>query len=273
MRNLIKGCLLTVMAISLFACGPALSKKYEESSKEEDLSKIAKEISPKDFELLKSFIIESTGENKDLSRYSYNALLMEATIMGGQREKERQAEQKKKEDEKAIRQKMELLCAKKWKIKEYAYQKALLDTSEEGVEFAKMMFKRGFSEAHEPQFSIKERPEGTVLMVIFDEAMTNVLTGNKKRRKIYSMDGTYKEVDGNKVVAAGTWKFIAMNKIQEKRPSPKKDSVDAKEQGDMFILNIDYLDGNAFSFSEWHSATATYNTSGANYYVIMESVQ
>lgn len=274
MRLFKAGILFIIIGISLIACTSGLDLKYNESSKEEDLIEVAKKISPRELDLIKKYILESKAENEDLNGYNYRSLLIMAEEAERIKEEKKLAWEKEQEEKKIIMKKAEVLCAKSWKIKEYAYQMQLPDTSEEMVEMAKNTFMSLLARAGaEPHFSVKEKSDGAVLMVVYDEVMMKYITDNYKRRKIYSMDGMYKEVIGSKVLVTGTWEFADVNKIKERRPSPGSASVNAEDKGETVILNVEYLDENAFSFSEWQSSTTNLGSTGGCFYVIMESAK
>jgi len=199
-----------ILLILTVSCKSGLEKKYNKSSKEKDLIEISEQISLEDLKLLADYISKLEHSQQPIDNETYKGLLYHATFEEKERlsiieeEKEEEKRKEKQEEEERIlkleaTKKTEILCAHKWRMKEYSF---VLESSEElsGIKMTDEVFK---SE---------------------DKGWTK-----------YADDGTFKTDNGRK----GTWEFVAVNKIRETvEPSPHF-GLSKKEVYSLYIKVLD----------------------------------
>lgn len=161
------------------------------------------------------------------SDYTYGELLKGAKFAKERKMREKQEKQEKEEKEKKlIQQRTELLCSKKWKLKNMEY--------------------------------VVEREDDSVS--VFELTKPAMETFSKNRWKIYSSDSTYQEICGDKEIRKGWWWFVSPDEIHEARPVVYKVDVRTKKN-EVYLLTIDTLDGRQFRYMEQLSASGVvYNT-------------
>lgn len=172
-----KNLLFIIIAFISLSCTAGLDRKYDMDSKEKDFIKLAEELSSEDLEILNTYISFYEDNNFSLFGY-YRDILDDAKDDKAQKER-------KIEEGKLIKKKVELLCSKKWKMIENTFQ----------------MEMKGVGSL-----------ESKALKDLF---------GNDERIKIYYSDSTYTDQVGERI-ERGTWYFQDLNKISERRPDLPK---------------------------------------------------
>ncbi len=253
-----KKILLLILALIIVSCEKGIHKKYTSISKEKDFEEMVEQISPEKLTLLKSYILEKEAKKEPLEGVFYANILEEAerkiqnrkdsiAIEKERKEEEKRKQQKKKEKEKQSEAITKLLCNKKWKIKEYAFQVQIPKETPENIETAKMILNKAmFIKDSELLFSVVKDKKKIYVRGKLDERITKLFNGSNKRWKKYNADGTY--VDGvGKEMEKGTWTVVDGTTIKEERPSTSRFK---RKKKDIFLIHIKILNENTFHFFE-----------------------
>ncbi|WP_103867440.1 hypothetical protein [Aquimarina sp. I32.4] len=246
--------IIIALALIFISCQSGLEKQYKHSSKEEDLLEVSKQITKQELKQLKKHITELEEIGGVLTGKTYKALLIESESIAYERQQEIEQEKRKEEErveaevlKREVQNKTRLLCANKWKIREYAFQLEIPDNSEENVALAKQILNKAINiKDVEPLISVIQETNKTFVKREFDETTVKIFNNNNKRWKKYLPDGTYTDQSGDEVIK-GTWEFVDANTIKETRPS---DSHIRRKKKDIFFLTVKTLDENTFHFYE-----------------------
>ncbi len=253
-----KKILILVLVLVIVSCEKGIHKKYASISKEKDFEEMTNQITPEQLILLKNYISEKEAKKEVLEGVFYGSLLERAeekiqerkdsiAIETEKKEEEEREKQKKKEKKKQFEAIAKLLCNKKWRIKEYAFQVQVRRKTPENIEMAKTILNRAmFIKDSELIFSVIDDKNKTYVRGKLDERVTKLFNGRNKRWKKYNIDGTY--VDGvGKEMEKGTWTVIDGNTIREERPST---SSFRRKKKEIVLLDIKTLNKNTFHFFE-----------------------
>lgn len=207
-----------------------LDTKYSTSSRKQDYEDLSELISAGELQLLKDYLNRPMSWNP--ADYTYGELLKNAKFA---RKRKIMEEQRKAEEKKLIEEKTELLCSRKWKLKNIEFVVDGADDSVTGFE-ATAPAMRAFS---------------------------------RKRWKIYAKDSIYQEITG-KEIRKGGWRFEGPDEIRESRPVVYKLNARIK-QYEHYVLTIDTLDNRQFRYIEERYFPDSGHTSGTLMLVTMES--
>ncbi len=240
-----KRLIIIVSCLILVSCNSnKLEEKYDPTSNKANLQDIEALVSKEDFKLLKEYIEEAENNDEDLSYKTYSLLLDDARTAHNEKIWKMEEEKRKEKERLKIEELTGLLCSKKWRKKEFAFQLEVPDDSEETIEEAKKILALTMNsvtiKGAKLTYVVDKNDKGIFVRVLYDDKTKKIFTRGYKK---YSKDGSYVVVINGEEVEKGSWRFDGTDRILESSPSQ---SIIKPSHA----LEIYVLDENTFSYND-----------------------